>query len=124
MSGSACAAGMTPFEKETMAHINKFRSENGLGPLAFDGRLQSLAHGHSEWMYLNRSFGHQDFMSRHKKSGRRGCGENVGLNSRTPYEQFVGWRDSSGHRKIMLDNKFRYAGVSKVGAYVTFFACD
>ena len=118
------AAGLTRFENETLEHINQFRAEYGLAPLEFNEKMQSIAREHSEWMYQNRAFGHQDFMSRHKKSGRRGCGENLGWNSRTPREQFGGWRDSPGHRKIMLDSKFRYAGVSKVGAYVTLFVCD
>jgi uncharacterized protein YkwD len=120
----AFAAGLTPFEKETLTYINKFRSEYGLAPLVFNTRLQALAREHSEWMCRNRLMGHQNADERYQKSGRRTCGENAGWNSRTPYEQFAGWRDSEGHRENMLDRNFRYAGVSKVGAYVTFFACD
>jgi uncharacterized protein YkwD len=123
LSLSADAAGPTSFEAQTLAHINQYRAQHGLTALHFDMRLQNLAREHSSYMYSARSLGHQNFMSRYGRSGSRGCTENVGWNSRSAYEQFSGWRDSSGHRQNMLDGTMRRAGVSRVGAFVTFFAC-
>jgi uncharacterized protein YkwD len=68
--------------------------------------------------------GHQNFGSRFNRAHSSGCAENVGWNARTPHEQFAGWRDSAGHRRNMLDRTMRRVGVSKVGAFVTFFACQ
>jgi uncharacterized protein YkwD len=120
----ADAAGPTSFEAETLAYINQYRAKYRLAPLVFDGRLQGLAREHSGQMYSTRSLGHQNFGSRFNRSRSGGCAENVGWNARTPHEQFTGWRDSEGHRRNMLDRTMRRAGVSKVGAFVTFFACQ
>jgi uncharacterized protein YkwD len=118
------AAGLTQFEKETLSYINRYRAEHGLAPLIYDEQLQALAKEHSEYMHKTRTLGHQNFKSRYNKSGRQACAENAGVYSPTPYNQFKGWRDSPGHRRNLLDRVVRYAGVSKVGAYVTFFACN
>ena len=123
LSLSADAAGPTSFEAETLAYINQYRARHHLAPLVFDGRLQGLAREHSSYMYSTRSLGHQNFMSRYSRAKSRGCTENVGWNARTSYELFTGWRDSAGHRQNMLDGTMRRAGVSRVGAYVTYFAC-
>ena len=124
MTGLSSGEGMTRFEEETLSHINQYRAEHGLAQLALDEKLQAIAKEHSAWMYRHRTFGHQNFDARFRKAGRRVCGENVGWNSRTPYEQFTGWRDSAGHKKNILNGMLKYAGVSKAGAYVTFFACN
>jgi uncharacterized protein YkwD len=120
----SCAAGMNAFEKEVFNIINSYRSANGLAQLAFDEKIQALAREHSMEMYRNNSLSHQNFSARFRKSGRRICVENAGWNSPTPQNQFAGWRDSSGHRENMLDRRVKYAGISKVGMYVTFFTCD
>jgi hypothetical protein len=36
---------------------------------------------------------------------------------------FEGWRNSSGHNSNMLNARVGWAGVSQIGAYITFFAC-
>jgi uncharacterized protein YkwD len=119
----ADASRISKFESDTLAYINKYRTSHGLAPLRLDMRLQGLAREHSNYMNSVRSLGHQNFLSRYGRSQSRGCAENVGWNSRTAFEQFTGWRDSSGHRKNMLDRTMKRIGVSKVGSYVTFFAC-
>jgi uncharacterized protein YkwD len=124
ISNYACAAGMNAFEAEVFNIINRYRSGHGLALLAVDENLQVLAREHSKEMYRSNLLSHQNFKARFRKSGRRICVENAGLNSPTPHSQFVGWRDSSGHRVNMLDRRVKYAGISKFGPYVTFFACN
>lgn len=121
---SAFAIGLNRFEAETLDHINKYRAEHRLAPLMFNEKLQMLAREHSREMYQSHTLGHQNFMQRYRESGRRACAENAGVNSPTPQNQFVGWRNSPNHQRNLVDRKVKYAGVAKVGPYVTFFACD
>ncbi len=67
---------------------------------------------------------HDHFHERFRNCRRSHCVENVGWNSPTPDAQFKAWKGSKGHNANLLDKKIKYAGISKTGAYVTFFACD
>jgi uncharacterized protein YkwD len=121
---SAFAAALSRFEVETLEYINQYRAEHGLAALMFNEKLQALAREHSHEMYQSHTLGHQNFMQRYRKSGRRACVENAGVNSPTSLNQFVGWRNSPGHQRNLVDRKVKYAGIAQVGPYVTFFACD
>jgi uncharacterized protein YkwD len=57
-------------------------------------------------------------------SGRNHCVENVGWNYASPEDEFIAWKRSDEHNSNMLVPDIRRAGISKVGVYVTFFACD
>jgi uncharacterized protein YkwD len=74
-------------------------------------------------MHANNSLNHDGFNDRAARSGFSYCVENVGWNYSTPEAQFEGWRNSSGHNQNMLNTHIGYAGISKVGSYVTFLAC-
>ena len=119
----ADASRISKFESDTLSYINQYRTSHGLAPLRLDKRLQGLAREHSSYMNSTRSLGHQNFFSRYSRSRSGGCAENVGWNSGSAYEQFTGWRNSSAHRKNMLDRSMKRVGISKVGTYVTYFAC-
>jgi len=67
---------------------------------------------------------HDNFEDRFRKCERSSCVENVGWNSPGPGAQLLAWKASRGHNANLLNRKIRYAGIAKVGAYVTFFACD
>jgi len=124
MAYSADASRITKFESDTLSYINQYRAKYGLAPLRLDMRLQALAREHSSHMFSTGALGHHNFGSRYNRSNSRGCAENVGWNAGSPSGLFTGWRDSSGHRQNMLDRTMKRAGVSRVGAYVTFFTCQ
>lgn len=114
---------ITPYAASLLEQINDYRVYYGLAPLCFDTRLNHLARKHSYDMYRQNRMSHSGFQDRFRRSGRRICVENVGWNYNTPLKQFDGWRHSRGHDENMLNEEIRYAGISQVGKYVTFFAC-
>jgi uncharacterized protein YkwD len=115
---------LSPFEKKLFRFINQYRVKKGLNPLSTDETLQRLAKTHSLDMNRKDSLCHDLFEERFKKSGRSHCVENVGWNYPTPEAQFQVWKNSRGHNVNLLSRKIKYAGISAVGAYATFFACD
>jgi hypothetical protein len=119
----ACPGGESAFDSQLRELISAYRVQNGLGALAFDGHLHDLALEHSEYMQANGVMNHDGFTGRFNRSGFNTCVENVGWNYPTPQSMFDGWRDSPGHDTNMLNAPIGWAGVSRVGAYITFFAC-
>jgi uncharacterized protein YkwD len=112
------------YETELLHRINQYRTENSLNTLSFDRTLNRLARSHSRYMEEKNILGHDNFEDRFRECRRSACVENVGWNSPTPGAQIMAWENSKGHNANLLDSKIRYAGIAKVGAYVTFFACD
>jgi Cysteine-rich secretory protein family/Putative metal-binding motif len=118
-----CSSGNSAYETQLLELISTYRTSNALSPLGFDALLNSLAAEHSEYMHANSSMNHDGFYDRAARSGFSYCVENVGWNYATPEAQFEGWRNSSGHNQNMLNTHIGYAGISKVGSFVTFLAC-
>ncbi|MFZ0724697.1 MAG: MopE-related protein [Desulfobacterales bacterium] len=118
-----CSSGNSAYETQLLELISAYRTSNALSPLSFDALLNSLAAEHSEYMHANNSMNHDGFYDRADRSGFSYCVENVGWNYPTPDAQFEGWRNSSGHNQNMLNTHIGYAGISKVGSFVTFLAC-
>ncbi|HXX58050.1 MAG TPA: CAP domain-containing protein [Thermodesulfovibrionales bacterium] len=119
-----CGEPPPAFEEELLNQINRYRQKNGLKPLSLHAASRTLAKSHSQYMCETERLTHDNFGERFRRSGRMCCVENVGWNYSTAAAQFEGWKESKGHNENMLDKKIRVAGVSKVGAYVTFFACE
>jgi uncharacterized protein YkwD len=116
------------FGPETLALINSYRVSRGLSPLAPHGALQALARQHSQYQAARNTLSHDGFRQRSARAKAAGlsvvCAENSGYNYKNAQQLFLGWRNSAAHRKNMLRPNLRYAGVSVVGAYATFFACQ
>lgn len=106
-----------------MIIINYYRAQNNLEPLRFDSALTVVAKNHSDYMHAKKIFNHDNFHERFDKAEKQLCVENLGWNAETPEDQFRIWKESNAHNANMLNDKIRAAGVSKVGHYVTFFAC-
>jgi uncharacterized protein YkwD len=112
------------YETELLHRINEYRRANGLNILSFDRVLNRLARNHSRHMNKKNVLCHDNFEDRFRECGRSACVENVGWNSPAADAQLLAWKNSGQHNANLLNRKIRYAGISKVGAYVTFFACD
>jgi uncharacterized protein YkwD len=112
------------YETELLHQINLYRTENGLNALTSDRTLIRLARVHSRYMKEKDVLSHDNFENRFRQCRRSSCVENVGWNSSTPRAQLLAWESSKGHNANLLNRKIRSAGIAKVGAYVTFFACD
>lgn len=126
-SGHSARASGGDFGVQTLALINAYRSRNGLAPLVQHPVLQKLARQHSRYQASRRRLGHDGYRQRSAKAAAAGltrrCAENAGRNYRSAEQLFTGWRRSSGHNRNLLRPNLRYAGVSVVGDYSTFFAC-
>ena len=122
--GADTGVRLSPYEMDLFHRINQYRVRNGSNPLKPDNVLQGLARNHSRHMDEENCLSHDAFHERFEKCGRSHCVENVGWNSPTPDDQLIAWKKSEGHNTNLLNRRIRFAGVSKVGAFVTFFACD
>jgi len=121
--GQANPRGESEFELNLRKLINDYRRDKGLTPLDHDPHLQRLAKEHSKEMGRINTLSHEGFNDRFKNSGYNLAVENVAYNYATPKAQFEGWQSSPGHNSNMLHPDISHVGISKVGSYVTFFAC-
>ncbi len=112
------------YEEKLLSYINQYRVKNGLKPILFDETLNHLAKSHSRYMCDLNDLNHDNFNERFKQCRRLLCVENVGWNYPTPETQFRAWKNSRDHNANLLNKKIKHAGISKVGSYVTFFACN
>lgn len=116
--------GDAAYESALLSLINTYRSEHDLTLLASHEKLHELAAAHSSDMNVRDVLSHNGFTDRFRASGRSLCVENVGWNYRDAAAQLVGWQQSPQHNTALLDSRITIAGISKIGAYVTFFACS
>jgi len=112
------------YANELLEIVNQYRTSNRLRPLSEDKKLTDLAKNHSTEMHSRRVLNHDNFEERFTESKRDYCIENVGWNYRSARAQFIAWQESEGHNKNMLAQRIRNVGISRIGAFVTFFACD
>jgi len=115
------------FGPQTLTLINSYRVSRGISPLASHDTLKALARQHNRYQAARHTISHDGFRQRSaqaKSAGLSGiCTENVGTKYKNAQHLFSGWRNSAGHNTNLLRPNMRYAGVSVVGAYSTFFAC-
>ncbi len=115
---------LSSYEEGLLRAINQYRTGSGLKSLVIDGHLRKLAKRHSIFMGRHNSLNHVDFNKRFKESKRSCCVENVGWDYSTPESQFKAWKTSNVHNKNLLHSQIKYAGIARVGDFVTFFACS
>ena len=132
-------------EKRTFALHNKIRRNHNLKPLCVHPKLQRAARAHSKDMIRRNYFSHTTkgggtFSKRIKKFGYtpRGykyytVGENIAYGSgpyASPKSRMNGWMKSPGHRRNILNGKFReiglgtYTGTWKGNKNVTMYTAD
>jgi uncharacterized protein YkwD len=107
-------------EREVVAKVNRYRSKEGLKPLASDPRIAEIARGHSRAMAAGKSgFGHGGFRDRSKsvegKIPYSRVAENVAHYGRRPSAEIPGiaverWVASRGHRHN-IEGPFALTGV-------------
>jgi uncharacterized membrane protein required for colicin V production len=106
--------------REVFDLLNRARVDAGADPLAWSPALAGVAAGHAAEMYLNGYFSHvsAETGSVADRLGAAGitylvAGENLAL-AATPEEVHAGLMDSPGHRRNILHEGFRRAGVAVV----------
>jgi uncharacterized protein YkwD len=121
------AAGNTlALSNATLCLLNEERTSRGLKPLSSNSKLRRAAQTHSLQMVRSRFFDHvspagSTLLSRVRRSttylsGARNwaLGENIAWGCgdyATPAGTVEGWMQSAGHRKNILNRKFRHIGI-------------
>ena len=114
--------GVSQDEQTMLNLVNKARADAGVGPLAFDTKLQNVARMKAKDMVDNNYFSHQsptygspfDMMRQFDVSFRT-AGENIAGNS-TVKGAFDAWMNSEGHRKNILNGNFNFTGIGIVSS--------
>ena len=121
-----CTGGsiaLKPAEKRSLDLHNRVRLSQGLGALCVHPALQRAARAHSADMIRRDYFAHGSVGPRLRSAGYawRAYGENIawGSGSRASADSiFTGWMNSSGHRRNILDGRFREVGIgAATGTY-------
>lgn len=123
------AAAYVVVRGATLCLVNAERRRRGLRPLRYDRRLAKAASRHARDMVRNRYFSHdspdgRDFVERIMRTryvrSRRGgwvLGENLAWGSgslASPRAIVRAWMRSPGHRRNVLNRRFREIGVAFV----------
>ena len=113
-------------EKRLLILHNNARRDHGLSTFCVSPALQRAARAHSRDMIQRDYFSHftkgknESACTRITNFGYNWsyCGENIGMNA-TPDGMFGSWMGSPGHRRNILDPKFREIGIgARTGDYL------
>jgi uncharacterized protein YkwD len=114
---------LTDDERGVLDLTNEYRMMLGFTPFRNKEALVQAARKHSQCMRDNNFFSHNckihgNMAARGRREGTGIAGENIARGSRTSYQAFMGWYNSSGHHRNVL-GRFRHLGVGKAGTYWT-----
>ena len=112
------------FAQQTLALINAYRSTLGLWPVQADPALLQIAEASSREQAAAGRLSHGGFSQRFAQAGRGICVENLAAGLLQPPALVAAWQASPAHRHSLVAPAIRYAGLSNINGYVTFFACD
>jgi uncharacterized protein YkwD len=107
--------------QSVLAGINSARAQAGCGPLKLNKALMAAAQVHATDMAEQDYFGHRDksgggIGSRARSQGYRFglVAENIAAGQETPTAAVQAWLNSPGHRRNVLNCKFRETGIAMV----------
>lgn len=114
------AAAADPAEA-VLAQVNALRAKAGCGPLKLNTALTAAARGHARAMAEQNFFGHtgkdgRGFASRIRSQGYRYglAAENIAAGQPTVDRAVQAWLKSPGHKRNILNCKFRDTGIAMV----------
>jgi uncharacterized protein YkwD len=122
----AAAADLEQAERQVVEQTNRFRREEGAAAVRPNRQLEQAARGFAQFMARSGQYGHQadgrEPVQRTRAAGYDEClvAENIafqyssaGFDTQELAEGFfVGWRNSPGHRRNMLDADATETGVA------------
>jgi uncharacterized protein YkwD len=107
--------------QSVLAGINTARAKAGCAPLKLNKALMAAANIHARDMAEQNYFGHRDksgggIGSRARSQGYRFglVAENIAAGQETPESAVQAWLDSPGHRRNVLNCRFRETGIAMV----------
>jgi uncharacterized protein YkwD len=117
-AGSYCPSSA---ELEFLTLINNYRKANGKGALRISNTLGAAARHHAVDMAKNNYFSHtlasgatwSANIKNHAYSASLAIAENIAAGSSSATSTFDLWRNSSGHRAIMLSSTYKAIGIGR-----------
>ncbi|MCQ0989085.1 CAP domain-containing protein [Jiella marina] len=115
-SVNVAATQTVPVDRQlALSSINAFRAQNGLQALRFNTLLDKAAERQARAMAARGDLSHSvdgDLPSRVKAYGYQvnAAAENIGWNYRSTPAVITGWKNSSGHRKNLLNPRVTEIG--------------
>ena len=107
--------------QSVLADVNSVRAKAGCGPLKLNKALMAAAEGHARNMAEQDFFGHKDKAGRGITGRVRSQGyryglvaENIAAGQKSAGEAVQAWVDSPGHRKNIMNCRFRETGIAMV----------
>ncbi len=107
--------------QSVLASVNAVRAKAGCGPLKVNASLTAAARLHAGNMAEKNFFSHngkdgKSFASRIRNEGYRyaQAAENIAAGHPTPDRAVQAWLDSPGHRRNIMNCKFRDTGIAMV----------
>jgi uncharacterized protein YkwD len=107
--------------QSVLASINAVRAKAGCGPLTLNKTLMATAEAHARAMAEDDFFGHRDKSGKGFPARIRAQGyplslaaENIAAGQKTPEAAVEAWLKSSGHRRNILNCRFRETGIAMV----------
>lgn len=107
--------------QSVLSGINSVRAKAGCGPLKLNRQLMATAESHARAMAEDDFFGHRDKSGKGFPARVRAQGyplslaaENIAAGQKTPEKAVEAWIGSPGHRKNILNCKFRETGIAMV----------
>jgi uncharacterized protein YkwD len=125
------SAGATLYDSEELQFlqlINRYRENNGVGPLILSNTLAVAAERHSKDMAQYRFFAHKTVSSSYYRAGSQPWnrmaaegydyntfkGENIAVGCEAAERCFELWRNSPPHNAAMLDGRYRVIGIARI----------
>lgn len=109
------AVNVIALEQEVLEIVNSHRSDLGANTLEFSEVAYEYANKHTDYMISKGSLSHDNFSSRASsiasKVAVQMVAENVAKDYNTAQDAFVGWYESSSHKKTM-EGDFTHTAVS------------
>jgi uncharacterized protein YkwD len=104
-----------------LSGINAVRAEAGCVPLTLNRQLMATAEAHARNMAEDDFFGHRDRSGKGFPARVRAQGyplslaaENIAAGQKTPEQAVQAWLNSPGHRKNVMNCRFRETGIAMV----------
>ncbi|MBI3725425.1 hypothetical protein HY251_15960 [bacterium] len=124
LSSASVKDGVQPtgVEIEQVRITNEYRVTMGRSALEIDSRLVSSARGHSEEMVQLGYFAHESPVQKNRSPVDRttnagydwqGVGENIAMGMESPMAAHMGWYNSSGHHRNILNDCYMAMGTGK-----------
>lgn len=105
------------YKNEVLALINQQRADLGAGPVERDLQIEEIMQAYNDRMAEGESgFGHHGFSNRCKQArlmvGGNLCGEILAWGHKSAEKVHLGWTNSPGHYKNMIEKRFTRAGIA------------